>query len=72
MTKIIFDKSDRYIALFCSECTSWHAFAWTRDEAEQAAASHEERCHPGEYETRQRISNRHATRRSRVNALECQ
>lgn len=60
---IIFDKSDRYISLFCTECTAWHAFAWDRDDAEKRAGDHEERCHPGVREVRRREASRDTTRR---------
>lgn len=69
---IEFDEGAREVLLICHDCAGvWRAFAWTRDEAEQAAAGHEERCHPGTTTIRDRIAARHAMRKKRANAARC-
>lgn len=62
-----FDESDSEVLVLCDECRgTWRAFAWTMDDAETRAAAHEERCHPGITDIRDRISDRHAKRRKRA------
>lgn len=66
-TGIEFDASASEVLLVCHDCDgTWRAFAWTRAEAEERAAAHEERCHPGHYVTRKRRSDADSTRRRRA------
>lgn len=63
-TGIEFDQSDSEVLAVCHDCGgTWRAFAWSMADAEQRAAAHEERCHPGTVEVRKRIATRHAQRR---------
>jgi hypothetical protein len=65
-TGIEFDASASEVLLVCHDCNgAWRAFAWDRPDAERRAAAHEERCHPGIQNTRGRISDAAAKRRSR-------
>lgn len=70
MNGIQFDQSDTEVLLVCHDCRgTWRAFAWTVADAEQRAAAHEERCHPGIFTTRARLATRHAKRKKRGTKL---
>jgi len=66
-----FDESASEVLVVCNDCGgTWRAFAWTMGDAEQRAAAHEARCHPGIMTMRDRLAARHAMRRSRARAAQ--
>ncbi|GAB3118398.1 hypothetical protein HNR05_002604 [Leifsonia psychrotolerans] len=40
------DKSHTSVVVYCEDCGHWRAFAWTVEEAHEAACRHERNVHP--------------------------
>lgn len=54
------------ITITCDECPHFHAFAWSRADAEGAEIRHERLVHPTDFRVRKRAANReYAARRRR-------
>lgn len=60
------DPSDALVLVTCTECTYWHACAWTIEKAEDAGIKHEENVHPESFNMRNRRATRERVRRHRA------
>lgn len=58
------------IVITCDECPHFHAFAWSKADAEGAEIRHERLVHPTVFRARKRASNRESIRRRRARHAE--
>lgn len=55
---IFYDVTITLVTVFCTECSSWFACAYDRDEARASAGRHEAQCHPDVFTVRDKIARR--------------
>ncbi|GLK17736.1 hypothetical protein [Herbiconiux flava] len=55
---IFYDVTIELVTVFCTECSSWFACAWSREEARESAGRHEAQCHPNVFTVRNKIARR--------------
>lgn len=60
------DRSPSSVVVVCDDCPWWFAFAFTYDDAERRACTHEENVHPDSTNMRDRAATRASMAKSRA------